>query len=31
MLDNEIYTFLVGEAFMRADHPGHKMRELFSM
>jgi len=31
MLDNDIYTFLVGEAFMRADYPGHKMRELFSM
>lgn len=31
MLDNEIYTFLVGEAFMRADYPGKKMRELFAM
>jgi len=31
MLDNDIYTFLVGEAFMRADYPGQKMRELFSM
>ncbi len=31
MLDNEIYTFLVGEAFMRADSPGAKMRELFSV
>lgn len=30
MLDNEIYTFLVGEAFMRAESPGKKMRELFS-
>jgi indole-3-glycerol phosphate synthase len=30
MLDNGIYTFLVGEAFMRAEHPGQKMRELFS-
>lgn len=29
MLDNDIYTFLVGEAFMRADSPGQKMRELF--
>ncbi|KAF3978084.1 MAG: indole-3-glycerol phosphate synthase TrpC [Methylococcales symbiont of Iophon sp. n. MRB-2018] len=29
MLDNDIYTFLVGEAFMRADYPGQKMRELF--
>ena len=31
MLDNEIYTFLVGEAFMRAEQPGKKMRELFSL
>ncbi len=31
MLDNEIYTFLVGESFMRADSPGQKMRELFSL
>ncbi|MCF6251695.1 MAG: indole-3-glycerol phosphate synthase TrpC [Methylococcaceae bacterium] len=30
MLDNDVYTFLVGEAFMRADSPGKKMRELFS-
>jgi indole-3-glycerol phosphate synthase len=30
MLDNGIYTFLVGEAFMRAESPGQKMRELFS-
>jgi indole-3-glycerol phosphate synthase len=31
MLDNEVYTFLVGEAFMRAESPGGKMRELFSL
>lgn len=31
MKDNGIYTFLVGEAFMRAEHPGAKMRELFSI
>ncbi len=31
MLDNDIYTFLVGEAFMRAEFPGKKMRELFSL
>ena len=31
MMDNGIYTFLVGEAFMRAEHPGAKMRELFAL
>ncbi len=31
MLDNGIYTFLVGEAFMRAESPGQKMRELFNL
>ena len=31
MLDNEVYSFLVGEAFMRAESPGQKMRELFSL
>ncbi len=31
MLNNQVYTFLVGEAFMRADSPGKKMRELFSI
>lgn len=31
MLDNEIYAFLVGEAFMRAEFPGQRMRELFSL
>jgi indole-3-glycerol phosphate synthase len=31
MLDNDIYTFLVGEAFMRAESPGQKMRELFGL
>lgn len=29
MQENGIYTFLVGEAFMRAESPGKKMRELF--
>lgn len=29
MQDNGIYGFLVGEAFMRAESPGQKMRELF--
>ncbi len=31
MLDNEIYAFLVGESFMRAESPGQKMRELFAL
>ncbi len=31
MLDNDIYTFLVGEVFMRAESPGQKMRELFGL
>ena len=31
MLNNGIYAFLVGESFMRADSPGQKMRELFSL
>ncbi|MDP2901719.1 MAG: indole-3-glycerol phosphate synthase TrpC [Methylovulum sp.] len=31
MLDNGIYAFLVGEAFMRAERPGQKMRELFGL
>ncbi|MGR8935836.1 MAG: indole-3-glycerol phosphate synthase TrpC [Gammaproteobacteria bacterium] len=31
MLDNGIYAFLVGEAFMRAASPGRKMRELFRL
>ncbi|MGZ8097247.1 MAG: indole-3-glycerol phosphate synthase TrpC, partial [Methylosarcina sp.] len=31
MIDNGIYAFLVGEAFMRAESPGEKMRELFGL
>lgn len=31
MLDNEIYAFLVGESFMRAESPGQKMRQLFAL
>lgn len=31
MMNNGIYTFLVGEAFMRAEQPGKKMRELFAL
>jgi indole-3-glycerol phosphate synthase len=30
MLDNKVSTFLVGEAFMRADNPGEQMANLFS-
>jgi len=30
MRSNKVNTFLVGEAFMTADHPGEKLRELFS-
>ncbi len=30
MLSNAVYAFLVGEAFMRVEHPGQKMRELFA-
>lgn len=29
MRNNNIHTFLVGEAFMRADDPGQKLAELF--
>ncbi|VAX11868.1 Indole-3-glycerol phosphate synthase [hydrothermal vent metagenome] len=29
MRNNNINTFLVGEAFMKADEPGEKLRELF--
>lgn len=29
MIENDVYIFLVGEAFMKADSPGQKMRELF--
>jgi len=31
LMEQGIYTFLVGEAFMRAEHPGQKMRELFGL
>jgi len=31
MLNNDIYAFLVGEVFMRAESPGQKMRELFAL
>ena len=29
MRSHKVNSFLVGEAFMRADEPGHKLRELF--
>ncbi len=29
MRDHNVHAFLVGEAFMRADSPGEKLRELF--
>lgn len=29
MRDNNVNTFLVGEAFMKADDPGEKLKELF--
>lgn len=31
MIANNIYTFLVGEAFMRVEQSGQKMRELFAL
>ena len=31
MLNNNIYGFLVGEAFMRVEQSGQKMRELFAL
>ena len=31
MLSNDVYTFLVGEAFMRVEKSGQKMRELFAL
>ena len=30
MRDNGVSAFLVGEAFMRADEPGEKLKELFA-
>ena len=30
MREHQVNTFLVGEAFMRADNPGQKLAELFS-
>ncbi len=30
MRDNEVHTFLVGEAFMRQDNPGAELKKVFS-
>ena len=30
MRDHDVHAFLVGEAFMRAEDPGHKLAELFA-
>ena len=29
MREQQVHTFLVGEAFMRAEEPGERLRELF--
>ncbi|MAY43018.1 MAG: indole-3-glycerol-phosphate synthase, partial [Oceanospirillaceae bacterium] len=30
MREHNVHSFLVGEAFMRAENPGQKLKELFS-
>jgi indole-3-glycerol phosphate synthase len=30
MNDHGVHAFLIGEAFMRAESPGDKLKELFS-
>jgi indole-3-glycerol phosphate synthase len=31
MRDANVHAFLVGEAFMRAEDPGHELAELFAL
>ncbi|HAG72306.1 MAG TPA: indole-3-glycerol-phosphate synthase TrpC, partial [Gammaproteobacteria bacterium] len=31
MLESDIFGFLVGESMMRAENPGIKLKELFSL
>jgi indole-3-glycerol phosphate synthase len=31
MRDHQVHTFLVGEAFMRADNPGTELEKVFGI